>query len=232
MRYLVLTVALTGCLGTALGQRRSAQYWSLGGYGNVLFPGTGHAPPTPPGGVTGPYFVAPTTHGAWAIPRARRKLPSIETVVVPYPMYTESPPQDLSTVDDSNDVSQPLGTNSDPAPAPTVHQYPDPRPGGGQVTGSGGDRARPGNIPQAGDVSVPIADHDQRTVYLVAFKDHSIVQALGFWMELGTLHYISANYSENQVTLDLIDRERSTRLNAEQNIDFTLPPPESIHSRK
>jgi hypothetical protein len=147
-------------------------------------------------------------------------------------MYIESPPQDLSTGDDSNDASPPLEMNSDPAAAPTIHQYPGPRPGGGQAIGSGGDRARAGNIPQAGDVSVPIANHDQRTVYLIAFKDHSVVQALGFWMELGTLHYISANYSENQVTLDLIDRELSARLNAEQNVDFTLPPPESIHSRK
>ena len=231
MRYLVLTVALTGCLGTALGQRQPAPYWSLGGYGNVLFPGTGHAPHTPPGGVTGPYFVDPTRHGVWGIPRARRKLPSMQTVIVPYPMYIESPPQDLSTGDDSNDVGPPLETNSGPAPAPNV-QYPGPRPSGGQVIGSGGDRSRAGNIPQASDVPVPVASHDQRTVYLVAFKDHSVVQALGYWMELGTLHYISANYSENQVTLDLIDRELTTRLNAEQNIDFTLPPPESIHSRK
>ena len=231
MWYLVLAVALTGCLGTALGQRHPVQYRSLGGYGNVLFPGTGHAPVTPPGGVTGPYFNYPATHGVVAIPRARHKFPNIETVVVPYPMYTESPPEDLSTVDNSNDVSQPIGT-SDPAPAPTVREYFGPRPSDTQAPGSGHDQARAGIIPQTGDFSVPIANHDQPTVYLIAFKDHRVVQALGFWMESGTLHYISANYSVNQVTLDLIDREASRRLNAEKGIEFTPLPQESIHSQK
>lgn len=233
MWYRVLVVAITGCLGTALGQRHLAQYWSLGGYGNVLFPGTGHAPHTPPGGVTGPYFIDPTTCCAGGIRRARRKAPNIETVVVPYPTYTESPPEDLSTVDNSNDVSQAIGTNSNPAPAPTVaiHQYLGPPPSAGQATGSGLDQALPGITPQTA-FSLPGDNHDQPSVYLVAFKDHSVVQALGYWMELGTLHYVSVNYSVNQVTLDLIDRETSRRLNAERGIDFRLPPPESSNSRK
>jgi hypothetical protein len=226
MWYLVLTVVLTGCLGTAFGQRRPAQYWSLGGYGNVLFPGTGHAPPTPPGGVTGPYFVYPT-HGVAPIPRARRKAPNTEIVVVPYPMYTESPSEDLSTVDDANDGSQPIGPSSNPAPAGVINQYLGPPPSGGQVPASGLDQARAGITPLTAGFLLPVDNHDQPTVYLLAFKDHNVVQALGYWMESGTLHYISVNYSVNQITLDLIDREASRRLNAERGIEFTLPPPES-----
>jgi hypothetical protein len=232
MRYLVLAVALTGCLGTALGQRRPAPYWSLGGYGNVLFPGTGHAPPTPPGGVTGPYFIAPATQGAAAIPQARFKAPNIETVVVPYPTYTESPPEDPSMVDDSSDGSQPSGTNSTASPAQTVRRYLGPLPSGGQIPGSGLGQGSSGIIPQIGDFSPAVDAHDQPTVYRVAFKDHSTVQALGYWMESGTLHYISVDYSVNQVTLDLIDREASRRLNAERGIEFTLPPLGSSFSGK
>jgi len=56
MKFLVLAVTFLSLPAAAFGQRRSGQYWSLGGYGNVLFPGTGHAPATPPGGVMGPHF--------------------------------------------------------------------------------------------------------------------------------------------------------------------------------
>ena len=55
MRYLVGVVLFLGVITTAFGQNRGT-YSSLGGYGNVLFPGTGHAPATPPGGINGPNF--------------------------------------------------------------------------------------------------------------------------------------------------------------------------------
>ena len=36
------------------------------------------------------------------------------------------------------------------------------------------------------------AASDQPTIYLIALRDHTIVQALGYWMEGSTLHYVSA----------------------------------------
>src|SRR5262249_56399354 len=42
----------------------------------------------------------------------------------------------------------------------------------------------------------------QPTLYLIAFKDHSIVQALGYWMEGSTLHYVSSEHSLNQASLN------------------------------
>jgi len=69
------------------------------------------------------------------------------------------------------------------------------------------------------------ANDDQPTLYLIAFKDHSIVQALGFWMEGSTLHYVSAEHSLNQVSSDLIDRDLSQRLNDERGVEFRLPQP-------
>jgi hypothetical protein len=44
---------------------------------------------------------------------------------------------------------------------------------------------------------------DQPTLYLIAFTDHTIVTALGYWMEGGALHYVSAEHSLNQASLDL-----------------------------
>jgi hypothetical protein len=60
-------------------------------------------------------------------------------------------------------------------------------------------------------------------VYLIAFKDHTIVQALGFWMEGSTLHYVNNEHSLNQISADLIDRELSQRLNDERGVEFRLP---------
>ena len=64
---------------------------------------------------------------------------------------------------------------------------------------------------------------DQPTLYLIAFKDHTIVQALGYWMENGALHYVSVEHTLNQASLDLIDRELSQRLNDERSVEFKLP---------
>src|SRR5262249_55056470 len=58
--------------------------------------------------------------------------------------------------------------------------------------------------------------------YLIAFKDHTIYAALAYWVEDGTLHYVTNQNTHNQVSLDLVDRELSTRLNQERSVDFRL----------
>jgi hypothetical protein len=60
---------------------------------------------------------------------------------------------------------------------------------------------------------------------LIAFKDHTIYAAVACWVEGDTLHYVTGGNRHNQVSLDLIDRELSDRLNGERGIDFRLPPP-------
>jgi hypothetical protein len=39
-----------------------------------------------------------------------------------------------------------------------------------------------------------------------------------------TLHYVTNQNTHNQVSLDLVDRELSDRLNRERQVDFRLPP--------
>ena len=60
--------------------------------------------------------------------------------------------------------------------------------------------------------------------FLIAFKDHTIYAAVGYWVEGDTLHYITSGNTHNQVSLDLVDRELSARLNGERGVDFLLPP--------
>jgi len=69
----------------------------------------------------------------------------------------------------------------------------------------------------------PAPNDDEPTLYLIAFKDHTIVQALGYWMEGGALHYVSVEHTLNQVSLDLLDRDLSQRLNDERGVQFKLP---------
>ena len=230
--------------GTAFGQNRPGQYWSLGGFGNVLYPGTGHAPTaTPPGGfnrgshipngglgrpIGNPY---PVTH------QQHRR-----TVIVPYPVYyggygygygydpsvaygpgygdQQQAPAAPSVVINQNFVP--------PQANPVVRDY--------SPSDSGQDQQQSGMRLYQAPPSHPYADSaqtatqpqqpandDQPTLYLIAFKNHNIVQALGYWMEGSTLHYVSVEHTLNQASLDLIDRDLSMRLNAERNIEFKLP---------
>lgn len=72
--------------------------------------------------------------------------------------------------------------------------------------------------------TAPTADtSDDRTIYLIAFKDQKILPALAYWVEGDTLFYITLQSDRNQATLDLVDRDLSKRLNNERGLDFRLP---------
>jgi hypothetical protein len=64
---------------------------------------------------------------------------------------------------------------------------------------------------------------DDPTIYLIAFRDHSIVAALAYWMEGSTLKYVNMDHTINQATLELVDRDLSHLLNQQRNVDFRLP---------
>lgn len=70
--------------------------------------------------------------------------------------------------------------------------------------------------------STRAAVDDQATIYLIALKDESIRQAVGYWVEGQTLHYVTPGGTINRVTLDQVDRETSERLNRERKVDFSL----------
>jgi hypothetical protein len=63
----------------------------------------------------------------------------------------------------------------------------------------------------------------ENPTYLIAFKDHTIYAAVAYWVEGQTLHYVTNQNTHNQVSLDLVDRELSDRLNRERDVDFRLP---------
>jgi hypothetical protein len=248
MRYLVGSVLFLGVLAAAFGQNRGT-YSSLGGYGNVLFPGTGHAPATPPNGIVGiaggnfgGRFGGPSGR-VFANPFVTNHPQHQRAVIVPYPVfygggYGYGYDPSAAYAPGYADQAPPV-INSGAAPSVVINQNFIPQAVNPQVRDYGSSDAPPDQ--QSGmrlyqNSSHPYADapantvsrqqlsaNDQPTIYLIAFKDHSIVQALGYWMEGATLHYVSVEHSLNQASIDLIDRDLSQRLNDERGLEFRLP---------
>jgi hypothetical protein len=213
MRHIVLTVLFLTFLGTVFAQGHQGPYWSLGGYGNVVYPGTGHAPA---GGFTGQTYLARTGGGgAVAHPQHRR------SSVVLYPIYYGTGAYDPSYY---GDQSQQPAADPNAAPSVVINQNFVPQQGNPVVREYDADAPpdQPSGMRLYQNSSHPYEDA-QPTFYLIAFKDHSIIQALGYWMEGGALHYVSVEHTLNQVSMDLIDRDLSQRLNDERGVQFKLP---------
>ena len=78
------------------------------------------------------------------------------------------------------------------------------------------------NIPANGKIVETPAQDAKPPIYLIAFKDQSIVPAVAYWMEDGALHYVTMQHAQKRATLDLVDRELSQRLNDERHVEFVL----------
>jgi len=59
--------------------------------------------------------------------------------------------------------------------------------------------------------------------YLFAFKDNSIYSAVAYWVDGDTLHYFTNGNTHNQVSISLVDRTLTERLNRERGVDLRLP---------
>jgi hypothetical protein len=219
MKPLVLAWIALSLSGIAFSQRRPGPYWSLGGFGNVLYPGTGHAPVTPPTGFTGLHF----RQGLADTRGANNPQPS-PAVIIPQSLgYDPGSLDDQSGIDPRGNADSAPFVNSNAVSPVVINQsftppLGDPRPanensknGLHPCTNASGDASGP-----------PVGSEQHPTIYLIAFKDHTIVQALGYWIEAGMLHYVSVEYGLNQASLVRIDRNLSQRLNSERGIEFSL----------
>ncbi|PWT97254.1 MAG: hypothetical protein C5B51_31800 [Terriglobia bacterium] len=77
---------------------------------------------------------------------------------------------------------------------------------------------QPAVTQSAQDASAPEAPH-----YLIAFKDHTIYSAVAYYVEGDTLHYFTTGNTHNQVSLSLVDRDLTERLNRESGSGLQLP---------
>jgi hypothetical protein len=60
-------------------------------------------------------------------------------------------------------------------------------------------------------------------VYLIAFRDHTVVSTSTYWTDALMLHYLTQQGAHVQVRRETVDRDLSTRLNREKNLEFRLP---------
>lgn len=66
------------------------------------------------------------------------------------------------------------------------------------------------------------SNDDGTDYYLIAFKDHSIYSAFAYWVDGDTLHYVTPQRVHNQVSVALVDRELTDKLNRGR-MKVTLP---------
>ena len=250
MRCLVPSVLFLSLTGVVFGQGHQGgqgQSWSLGGFGSAVYPGMGHAPgATPPVGQFGTGHAGGFSRG-FGNPGHANHPGHGSTTIVPYPVYYGGYYGAYGY--DPSAAGYAPGYNEDPSQAngpgipsvvinqnfvppqgnPQVREYTSDQPPPQEQSGLKLYQAPPSH-PYADAVPTAAApqravNNGQPTIYLIAFRDHSIVQALGYWMQGNTLHYVSAEQTLNQVSIDLVDRDLSQRLNDERGLDFRLPQP-------
>jgi hypothetical protein len=197
------------------------------GYGNVVFPGGKPAINTP-FTLTGPSFansIGNVVAGRPAFNGTMHRNPNSGGVVyVPYayPVYTggyygggyggyyagygDAPPQ-------QQPPPQNITIIYPPQPPPMMVTQPPAEAANGMIREYG-----PSQAPAAADAAQPDA-----TYYLLAFKDHSIYSAVGYWLDGDTLHYITTGNVHNQVSLSLVDRDLTMQLNKGRGVQVNLP---------
>lgn len=207
---------------------RPNTFGSITGFGNVVYPGTGHAPiinnsitDTTFGTRLGatvsgfPPFTGAPGGGRRGMHGGGRSVVYVPYAVGGYgyyPGYAEPEPQVTYVYQQPQQAPPQVIINqnftSDTA-RPVVREYTSDPAGGIRV------------YEPAPRASAPPAD--ENATYLLAFKDHTIYAALAYWVEGNTLHYVTSQNTHNQVSLDLVDYELSNRLNRERGVEFKLP---------
>jgi hypothetical protein len=190
------------------------------GFGNVVFPATGiprvtgHIPnlsstirgvnPAIPrgrghgGGIVYPIAV-PVFGGGYGY--------SAYPPVQPQPNITvvNAPPQTPTVI--INHSYQPDRAN------PVVREYTETEPA---------VQSYQAPVPSNPDPPRRSLDDDKPTIYLIAMSNGSVYSAYAYWVESGTLHYITTGHAHNQASLSLVDTAVSEQLNRERGIEFRL----------
>ncbi|HVN06093.1 MAG TPA: hypothetical protein VMT86_16845 [Bryobacteraceae bacterium] len=213
----------------------TAQYSSVGGFGNVVFPGLGHAPagnpwgnvvhpgsPAAPAAATGAYASARrggSTAGGYSYGGGHGRYRG--TGIYAYPVFIGGYGYGYGYDSGSAPAPDDGGGNQPGAPPVIINQYfpqvaPDQAPAPDASSGSNYHSYQaPSN-----DDTAPPADV---SYYLIAFKDHTIYSAVAYYTEGDTLHYFTSGNVHNQVSLSLVDRDLTAKLNRDRNVEVKLP---------
>jgi hypothetical protein len=229
-----------------------SHFGSVGGFGNVVFPGIGHAPAVgnPWGNVVFPAI--PQNFNAFSSvsnPFFANRLGGLVTGFKPYrggeehrrggvggvlgtyavPVYVGS---DQSAYgygygyppDQAAAAQQPNVTVVYPPPQPPVVINQNFAP----PTSDQGQGPEPTSGSNLRMYQAPAGSTDNTTsgetsYYLIAFKDHTIYSAVAYYVEGDTLHYFTSGNVHNQASLSLVDRPLTEQLNRERNVTVQFP---------
>jgi hypothetical protein len=215
----LVAIALLVAGSAALAQRPNP---NPAGFGSVLYPGTGGPPPprVPNGGfgsVLYPGTGGPPGHGV--IPRRIIAPPALvhpshqRSIIVPVPVYYGGYYYDPSGG----------GYAQQPAPA---YEDPNSYTQSPVVILNQGFRSAPPEQPSEPQPYVDQTNYRPDappTIYLIAMTDHTILATIAYWVEGDTLSYITVEGNQNRVSMALVDREFSKKLNDDRQVEFRLP---------
>jgi hypothetical protein len=203
-------------------------------FGNVVFPGTGGPRLNVPFSISDPTFASrrtPAQNPGGRIPgrgtgNGAANWRRSTVIVAPVPVYVgaSGPYVDGTGYETPyNAVQQQPNVTviyNAPQPAPIVIQYGSNDSGSQQQTDTVSVYRAPvtgGSNPEGQRIDEP------STGYLFAFKDHTVYSAVAYWVDGDTLHYFTTANSHNQVSLSLVDRDLTERLNREKGSSVRLP---------
>ena len=128
---------------------------------------------------------------------------------IPYAYAYAAAPVDQSYVDSDEGAPAAAGYNQWPGPQYSTAQPPPPPTAAHSLTINMEDM----------DANPPA----EPAHYYIALKDHQVYLAVAYWVEGSTLHYFLAGNTHNQVSLSLVDRDLTQRLNRESGTEVKLP---------
>lgn len=217
-------------------------------FGNILFPG-GIAPHQRThagsiGSVVGGGVVGGIPGRGIGGPRFPHTSNRNRTIVVPYAVpvyygdpygygygYQQQPPNVTVVVPQQPAPSVVINHNYTPETAkPEMRDYSNRTPSessSSNLPESGGLRIYGNsNTKPAEEAEAPrkaaAPPSDKPTIFLIALRDSTIRQAIGYWIENESLHYVTPQSAINQIPLENVDSALSRQLNAERNLDFDL----------
>ncbi len=226
------TVLLVACSSLFAQRVVSNTYGNMSGFGNVLFPGTGH----PPDVRVNTNVNRPTFPGGFA---SRGPAPAVQhpshshRSVVAYPVFVggyygggysgfDTPPP-ATTYTDQPQYNQ----EQAPPPVVIINQAYRPETANPVLRDySDVQLPEPRNYPPPPDPrerAAARAESERPTIFLIAFRDHNILPALAYWVEGDTLNYVTKEGQPNRISLSLVDRDFSRQLNKERSVEFALP---------
>jgi hypothetical protein len=213
-----------GLLAQHRGGFSNPRPFAQGTFGDVVFPG-GWPQITVPGSITDPTFgmrLAGTVAGS-----GFRGRPSGYGTRSPGTVFAYGYPVFVGGYGDNAYPAEPA-----PQQQPDITVIDPPQPAPAIVERFGSDDAQDPTTPTAAADDLQPVEEPPSTAepshYLIAFKDHSIYSAVAYWVDGDTLHYFTSGNTHNQVSVSLVDRDLTERLNEESGLELKLPPPTPI----